>query len=97
MLVHGMFMDGCRWDDKEMVVTDSIKGVMNSALCMFHMEPKMDFVPDPADYIAPLYKTSARAGVLSTTGESGDRVKERREGDTISITMNSKLFWGGGS
>lgn len=97
MLVHGMFMDGCRWDEEEMVVTDSIKGVMNSALCMFHMEPKMDFVPDPADYIAPLYKTSARAGVLSTTGESGDRVEERREGDTISITMNSKLFWGGGS
>lgn len=97
MLVHGMFMDGCRWDEKEMVVTDSIKGVMNSALCMFHMEPKMDFVPDPADYIAPLYKTSARAGVLSTTGESGDRVKERREGDTISITMNLKLFSGGGS
>lgn len=92
-----MFMDGCRWDEKEMVVTDSIKGVMNSALCMFHMEPKMDFVPDPADYIAPLYKTSARAGVLSTTGESGERVEERREGDTISITMNSKLFWGGGS
>lgn len=90
-------MDGCRWDEKEMVVTDSIKGVMNSALCMFHMEPKMDFVPDPADYIAPLYKTSARAGVLSTTGELGDRVKERREGDTISITMNSKLFLGGGS
>ncbi|XP_062613908.1 dynein axonemal heavy chain 6-like [Saccostrea cucullata] len=65
-----MFMDGFRWDEKEMVVTDSIKGIMNSALCMFHMEPKMDFVPDEADYIAPLYKTSARAGVLPTTGHS---------------------------
>ena len=61
-------MDGFRWDEKEMVVTDSIKGIMNSPLCMFNMEPKMDFVPDEADYIAPLYKTSARAGVLSTTG-----------------------------
>ncbi|XP_056004113.1 dynein axonemal heavy chain 6-like isoform X1 [Ostrea edulis] len=70
VLVHGMFMDGFRWDEKEMLVTDSIKGIMNSPLCMFHMEPKMDFVPDKADYIAPLYKTSARAGVLSTTGHS---------------------------
>ena len=69
VLVHGMFMDGFRWDEKEMVVTDSIKGIMNSPLCMFNMEPKMDFVPDEADYIAPLYKTSARAGVLSTTGK----------------------------
>lgn len=72
-------MDGCRWDEKEMVVTDSIKGVMNSALCMFHMEPKMDFVPDAADYIAPLYKTSARAGVLSTTGKSEGKGVKRGE------------------
>ena len=34
VLVHGMFMDGFRWDEKEMVVTDSIKGIMNSPLCM---------------------------------------------------------------
>ena len=69
VLVHGMFMDVFRWDEKEMVVTDSLKRIMKSQLCLFNMEPKMDFVPDEAGYIAPLYKTSARAGVLSTTGE----------------------------
>ena len=33
-----------------------------------HMEPKQNFTPDPTDYNAPMYKTGARAGVLSTTG-----------------------------
>ena len=34
-----------------------------------HMEPKQNFTPDPTDYNAPMYKTGARAGVLSTTGD----------------------------
>ncbi|XP_060075174.1 dynein axonemal heavy chain 6-like [Ylistrum balloti] len=70
VLVHGMFMDGCRWDTEDMVVVDSVPGIMNDVLPVIHMEPKMDFSPDPEDYRAPLYKTSARAGVLSTTGHS---------------------------
>ncbi|KAK3599709.1 hypothetical protein CHS0354_037182 [Potamilus streckersoni] len=70
VLVHGLFMDSCRWDIERMMLTDALPGVMNSVLPMLHMEPQMDFVPDIADYNAPLYKTSARAGVLSTTGHS---------------------------
>ena len=29
VLVHGLFTDGCRWDDDEMVVADSLHGEMN--------------------------------------------------------------------
>ena len=68
VLVHGLFCDGLRWDDERKEVTDAIKGVMNSPLPMIHMLPQMDYEPDEGNYTSPLYKTSARAGVLSTTG-----------------------------
>ena len=68
VLVHGLFTDGFRWDAEEMTVADSIPGIMHDVLPVFHMEPLMDFVIPKEDYISPLYKTSARAGVLSTTG-----------------------------
>ncbi|CAH8560243.1 unnamed protein product [Schistosoma turkestanicum] len=70
VLIHGLFMDGFRWDDKTMQVTDSILGETLSIMPIIHMKPEMDYEPDPNDYIAPLYKTAARAGVLSTTGMS---------------------------
>ena len=52
-----------------MVVTDSKVGEMNGVLPMLHMEPQMDYEPDPALYKSPLYKTGLRAGTLSTTGK----------------------------
>ena len=69
VLIHGLFMDGFRWDDENMVVVDARPGEMYSVLPMVHMEPKMDWDGHPADYRSPLYKTGARAGTLSTTGK----------------------------
>ena len=57
-----------RWDFETMQLADSNPGEMNPPLVMLHMEPKMDFIPEDVDYIAPLYKTGLRAGTLSTTG-----------------------------
>ena len=69
VLVHGLFMDGFRWDAENHTVEDSLPGKMADVLPMMHMEPKMDFVPNELDYKSPLYKTSVRQGVLSTTGK----------------------------
>uniref|UniRef100_A0A3Q3WB21 Dynein, axonemal, heavy chain 6 n=1 Tax=Mola mola TaxID=94237 RepID=A0A3Q3WB21_MOLML len=70
VLVHGMFMDSCRWDDDNMVIEDALPRVMNAMLPIVHFEPQRNYVPEPSLYHAPLYKTSVRAGTLSTTGHS---------------------------
>lgn len=72
VLVHGMFLDACRWDDDRMVIEDALPGVMNAVLPVMHFEPQQNYVPEPDLYHAPLYKTSARAGTLSTTGTLTD-------------------------
>lgn len=68
VLVHGMYMDSSRWDDDNMVIEDALPRVMNAVLPVVHFEPQQNYVPDPDLYHAPLYKTSVRAGTLSTTG-----------------------------
>ncbi|KAA8595375.1 hypothetical protein FQN60_012510 [Etheostoma spectabile] len=70
VLVHGLFMDSSRWDDDNMVIEDALPRVMNAMLPVVHFEPQQNYVPEPNLYHAPLYKTSARAGTLSTTGHS---------------------------
>nr|XP_019939373.1 PREDICTED: dynein heavy chain 6, axonemal [Paralichthys olivaceus] len=70
VLVHGMYMDSSRWDDDNMVIEDALPRVMNAMLPVVHFEPQQNYEPDPNLYQAPLYKTSARAGTLSTTGHS---------------------------
>ncbi|CAB1420450.1 unnamed protein product [Pleuronectes platessa] len=70
VLVHGMYMDSSRWDDDNMVIDDALPRVMNSVLPVVHFEPQQNYEPEPELYQAPLYKTSARAGTLSTTGHS---------------------------
>lgn len=69
VLVHGMFMDASRWDNDEMVIEDALPGQMNPMLPVVHFEPQQHYEPSPTLYQAPLYKTGARAGTLSTTGE----------------------------
>ncbi|KAK3507623.1 hypothetical protein QTP70_031174 [Hemibagrus guttatus] len=70
VLVHGMYMDSSRWDDENMVMEDALPQVMNPMLPVVQFEPQQNYVPDPSLYHAPLYKTSVRAGTLSTTGHS---------------------------
>ncbi|KAG7246253.1 hypothetical protein CRUP_004308, partial [Coryphaenoides rupestris] len=67
VLVHGVFTDACRWDHDAMAMGDALPRVMNAALPVVHFEPRLNYVPEAELYHAPLYKTSARAGTLSTT------------------------------
>jgi dynein heavy chain len=68
ILVHGLWLEGARWDGSAGCLAESQPGVMASPLPVVHYRPTPNHVAPAGDYQCPLYKTSARAGVLSTTG-----------------------------
>ena len=68
--VYGLFIDGARWDRENEIIADQYPAKMVETMPVIHFKPMEDYKPDPEEYQAPLYKTSVRAGVLSTTGQS---------------------------
>ncbi|XP_036729228.1 dynein heavy chain 6, axonemal [Balaenoptera musculus] len=88
VLVHGIFMDASRWDNKEMVIEDALPGQMNPMLPVVHFEPQQNYEPSPTLYHSPLYKTGARAGTLSTTGHSTNFVVT-----VLLPSKRSKDYW----
>ncbi len=70
VLVYGLYMDGARWDRDARVIEDSRPGEIYSRWPVVHFIPTRDYKPSPHEYAAPTYKTSTRAGTLSTTGIS---------------------------
>mmetsp|Transcript_33313 Transcript_33313/g.77903 ORF Transcript_33313/g.77903 Transcript_33313/m.77903 type:complete len:510 (+) Transcript_33313:2-1531(+) len=70
IFVHGLFMDAAAWDYNEGVITDQEFGVIYVNAPVMHFIPVQDKAPNPDKYSCPLYKTSVRAGTLSTTGHS---------------------------
>uniref|UniRef100_A0A0G4I0P8 Dynein heavy chain C-terminal domain-containing protein n=1 Tax=Chromera velia CCMP2878 TaxID=1169474 RepID=A0A0G4I0P8_9ALVE len=68
--IYGMFMDGARWDFEKNVIADQLPGVMYDSAPIIHLNPAKNLKKDPTKYEIPLYKTSVRAGTLSTTGHS---------------------------
>merc|ERR1719375_476743 len=71
--VHGIFMDGARWDDTDGVIAESLPKVLFDSMPHIHILP-CESSKDPTDkksmYTSPVYKTSERKGTLSTTGHS---------------------------
>eukprot|EP00933_Yihiella_yeosuensis_P037116 TRINITY_DN30995_c0_g1_i1.p1 TRINITY_DN30995_c0_g1~~TRINITY_DN30995_c0_g1_i1.p1 ORF type:complete len:511 (-),score=103.87 TRINITY_DN30995_c0_g1_i1:80-1612(-) len=83
-IVYGLFMDGARWDNENMVIADSFPKVLTSEVPYMHWSPiekSKDTLDKKTVYPSPVYKTSERKGVLSTTGHSTNFVA------TISIPI----------
>ncbi|KAJ3032226.1 Dynein heavy chain 6, axonemal [Rhizophlyctis rosea] len=70
VLVKGLFMEGARWDREKRLLQDSFPMEMFSTMPLIRFIPTQFPQTEGNLYVCPLYKTSARAGTLSTTGHS---------------------------
>ena len=68
--VYGLYLDGARWDRDERLLSDQMPGELYCKMPVIHFLPTDDYETSPSDYHCPVYKTTVRAGVLSTTGQS---------------------------
>lgn len=70
ILVNGLYIDNARWNRETGTLDESEPGIMFAPLPVIHFKPSQAFVAPSSCYDCPLYKTSVRAGILSTTGQS---------------------------
>lgn len=79
--IYGLYMEAGKWDAASQSIVEATPGDMYSVcVCnvscycqqmpIIHLKPAVDYVRDVTMYSCPLYKTAARAGVLSSMGHS---------------------------
>jgi len=69
--IHGLFLEGARWDKNQRSLIDPKPKELFSSLPVLHMLPEQHRpTPTGGIYRCPVYKILTRTGTLSTTGHS---------------------------
>lgn len=69
--IDGLFLEGCAWDAKQRLLSESKPKVLFEKAPVIWLQPKtLDQFSSYQHYSCPVYRTAERKGVLATTGHS---------------------------